>query len=240
MGNRLVSPWAAVLALAAMACSEPAPETAAAPAAAEPAAQSTTWTFDSLDRIGGHAVTVEGDPQIVDTPLGKAVEFDGDGDALFFDVHPLAGAETFTWEAVFRPDGGAEEQRWFHLNENPATGAPGENRMLFEVRIVDDQWCLDTYVQSSAGRATLIDRSHLHPLGRWRRVAAVYDGRELRSYVDGDVDGMAEMAFAPQGPGRTSVGVRMNKVNYFQGAVRSARFTRRALGPEELLPPPAN
>ena len=59
-----------------------------------------------------------GNPRVVETPVGKAVEFDGVDDALLVDVHPLAGAETFTWEAIFRPDGGRAEQRWFHLQED--------------------------------------------------------------------------------------------------------------------------
>lgn len=196
---------------------------------------SQTWTFDRLDKIGGHKPTLAGEPRVIDTPLGKAVEFDGVDDALFFDVHPLAGAETFTWEAVFRPDGGAEEQRWFHLNETPAAGADTENRMLFEIRVVDGQWCLDTFVEAGNARKALLDRSHLHPLGAWHHVAAVYDGRELRSYINGEQDGGAAIKLAPQGPGRTSVGVRINKLFYFKGAVRQARFTPRALAPDEFL-----
>ncbi len=209
----------------------PSSVTAASPAAA----MSQTWKFDRLDQIGGHKTTILGNPRLVDSPVGKAVEFDGVDDALFLDVHPLAGAATFTWEAIFRPDGGQEEQRWFHLNENPATGADGENRMLFEVRIVDGQWCLDSYVQTGAANETLLDRKHLHPLGAWYRVAAVYDGHELRSYVDGQLDGAASLAVGPQGPGRTSVGVRINKLYYFKGAVAEARFTRRVLSPEQFL-----
>src|ERR1700730_18545338 len=81
------------------------------------------WTFDRIDNIGGHPTTVLGHPRVIDTPLGKAVEFNGVDDGLQLDVHPLAGAETFTWEAIFRPDGGNAEQRWFHLEENPATGS---------------------------------------------------------------------------------------------------------------------
>jgi hypothetical protein len=42
----------------------------------------------------------------------------------------------------------------------------------------------------------------------------------------------------PEGKGRASVGVRINRVNYFKGAVREARFTRRALQPEEFLKVP--
>ena len=47
-------------------------------------------------------------------------------DGLQLDVHPLAGAETFTFEAIFRPDGGNAEQRWFHLEQNPANGSDDE------------------------------------------------------------------------------------------------------------------
>ena len=208
---------------------EPEPE----PPAAAPAA-AAVWDFDSLETIGGHAVTVEGEPQVIDTPEGKAVEFDGEDDAIFLNVHPLAGAETWTWEAVFRPDGGQEEQRWFHLNEGTANG-DSDNRMLFEIRVVDGQWCLDTFVQTGEARKALLDRTHLHPLGEWHHVAAVYDGSQLRAYINGEIDGSAEISLGPQGPGRTSVGVRINKVFYFDGAVRKARFTRRALDPSEFL-----
>ena len=159
-------------------------------------------------------------------------------DALFVDVHPLAGAATFTFEAIFRPDGGNAEQRWFHLEENPATGADADNRMLFEIRVVEGQWCLDSFVRSGPHSQALLDRRNLHPLGAWYHVAAVYDGREFRSYVDGVPDGAARIEFAPQGAGRTSVGVRMNKVFYFKGAVRMARFTRRALDPSQFLKVP--
>jgi hypothetical protein len=202
--------------------------------AADPPAQEV-WTFDRLDRIGGHAVTVLGHPRVVD----KAVEFNGVDDGLMIDVHPLAGASTFTWEAIFRPDGGNQEQRWFHLEENPADGVDSNNRMLFEIRVIDGQWCLDAFNKTGANQKALLNRQNLHPLGKWYHVAAVYDGRVFRSYIDGVQDGGAEIQLAPQSAGRASVGVRMNKLFYFKGAVRSARFTRRALKPAEFLKAPA-
>jgi hypothetical protein len=168
------------------------------------------WTFDRLADIGGHPTTILGRPRVIDTPLGKAVEFDGVDDALFVDVHPLAGAETFTWEAIFRPDGGNEEQRWFHLEESPATGVDANSRMLFEIRVVDGRWCLDAFTRSGEVQKALLNRQNLHPLGRWFHVASVYDGREFRSYVNGVLDGAAEVRFRPQRPGRSSIGVRMN------------------------------
>ena len=129
--------------------------------AADPPAQEV-WTFDRLDRIGGHAPTVLGHPRVIDTPLGKAVEFNGVDDGLQFDVHPLAGAATFTWEAIFRPDGGNAEQRWFHLEENPADGSDTNNRMLFEIRVIDGRWCLDAFNKSGADQKALLNRQNLH------------------------------------------------------------------------------
>ena len=123
-----------------------------------PAAQGgdpIVWTFDRLDNIGGVKTTVEGNPKVVDTPLGKAIEFDGVDDAIWIEKHPLAGAATFTFEAIFRPDGGAVEQRWFHLAErDPKTGllasagaaADTNARFLFELRVVDKSWLLDAFV----------------------------------------------------------------------------------------------
>ena len=193
-----------------------------------------TWTFDRLDRLGEHPTTVLGNPRVIDTPLGKATEFDGIDDALFVDVHPLAGAKTYTWEAIFRPDGGRREQRWFHLQE-----AGSENRMLFEIRVTGDRWFLDSYNFSATGERALMNRTSLHPLGAWYHVAAVYNGKVFSNYVNGVQQASAEIALTPQGPGRSSIGVRINLVDYFRGAVHSTRFTRRARAPGEFLRLPA-
>jgi hypothetical protein len=200
------------------------------------ALESTLWVFDRLDRIGGHPTTILGEPRIIDSPMGKAIEFDGVDDAIFVGNHPLAGAETFTWEAIFRPDGGAREQRWFHLSETDAgTGADTDNRMLFEIRVSGDQWYLDSFIHSGKESRTLMNRTALHPLGAWYHVASVYDGKEFRNYVNGVQEGSAEARLAPHGPGRSSIGVRINKVYYFKGAVRLARFTREALPTSAFL-----
>jgi hypothetical protein len=196
--------------------------------------RSDVWKFDSITRIGGYPVTAEGHPRVISTPAGKAVEFGGVEDALFLDFHPLAGAETFTWEVIFRPDaGGAAEQRFFHFQENGT-----DTRMLFEIRVIDGKWCLDSYAQSGTESKALMDREKLHTLGVWHHAAAVYDGREYRNYVDGVLEGAAQLHLAPQGAGRTSVGTRINRRDYFKGAVLGARMTNRALSPAEFLKVP--
>jgi Concanavalin A-like lectin/glucanases superfamily len=191
------------------------------------------WTFARIDRIGGHPTTVLGEPHVIDAPGGKAVEFDGVDDALIVDTHPLADAGEFTWEAILRPDGGVVEQRWFHLQESDS-----DNRMLFEIRVSDGRWCLDSYLHSAVAQHALMNRERLHPLGVWHHVASVYDGREFRNYVDGVQEGAFVMPFQPQKAGRSSIGMRMNRVNYFKGAIQLARFTRRALDPTEFLRAP--
>ena len=207
--------------------------TSAAPAAAGPRA--TRWIFDRLDRVGGLPATVEGSPRIVATPIGKAIEFDGVDDALLLDRHPLAGATTFTIEALIRPDGGAFEQRWLHLAADGGEGTPAANtRILFELRVKGDEWYLDAYARGAGYALTLIDPAKRHKVGRWYHVAQTYDGTTYRAYVDGVLQAEGPLAFAPQGAGRSSVGVRINRVNYFKGAIREARFTPRALSPAQF------
>jgi hypothetical protein len=232
-----------VLTLVGMACLITAP----AGRSEQNVPRQTTWTFDRLDTIGGLPVKVDGNPKVIETPLGKAIEFDGVDDSIYIDQHPLAGAEQFTFEAIFRPDGGATEQRWFHLAErSPATGQlvtltgsstqDANARFLFELRVINgNQWCLDAFVAGSGYSQALLLRDKLHPTGRWYHVASTYDGKMFRSYVNGELQGEAELAFKPQSSGGTSVGTRMNHVNYFHGAVRQARFTPRALPPDQFL-----
>ncbi len=198
------------------------------------------WKFDQTSSLGGHPAKMVGHPQVIETPYGKAVVFNGLGDALFTDVHPLAGAKTWTWEVIFRPDeGGAAAQRFFHLSVlDTATRADTNDRMLFEIRTVHGEWCLDSFVMAGSQSSTLLDCRKLHPLGQWYRVTAVYDGKTLKNYVGGELQGEGEVQLAPQGPGHSSVGVRINLKDYFKGAILEARFTERALAPEDFLKMP--
>jgi len=210
-------------------------------ALARPAAAQEVWRFDQTAALGGHPVKVLGHPAVIDTPIGKAVAFNGVGDALLVDVHPLAGAAAWTWEMIFRPDAdGAAEQRVFHLQvRDPATGADTSDRLLFEIRIVKGQWCLDSAAFSGTGKATLLNCEKLHPLGQWARVTAVYDGTTLRNYVGDEMQGEAAVTLPPQGEGHTSAGVRINQVFWFKGAMYEARFTKRALAVKDFLKMPA-
>ena len=189
------------------------------------------WKIDQLAKIGGQATTVIGSPRVIDAPVGKAVLFDGVDDALLVPSNPIAGLQAFTVEAIFRPDrGGNKEQRWFHIQGNTR-----DDRVLLEIRVEGEQWFLDTFIKSGENRRTLYAENFKHPLGQWYHVALVFDGSTMKHYVDGREELSGPLTIAPLDDGKTSIGVRMNRVNWFKGAVSRARFTARALSPKEFM-----
>src|SRR5580698_7173281 len=209
---------------------------------AQETAKQVTWRFDNMAALGGHATKVLGHPQVIETPMGKAIAFNGVDDALFAGVHPLAGAETWTWEMIFKPDAdGGVEQRIFHLQSiDPATGKDvAEERMLFEIRIRDGQWCLDSFATSGGERLPLLNCEKKYPFGKWYRVTTVYDGKILKNYVGDELQGEGEVKLIPQRPGHSSIGVRINLRDYYKGEMWGTRFTREALGVDQFWKMPA-
>ena len=209
-----------------------------------PARAQEVWRFDQTAALGGHATKVLGHPAVVDTPMGKAVQFNGVDDALFVGVHPLAGATTWTWEMIFKPDAdGNAEQRVFHLQSvDAATGVDVPNeRMLFEIRIRDGKWCLDSFATAGGQSRALLDCSPAkeHPFGQWYRVTAVYDGKMLHNYVGDELQGEGPLVIPAERPGRSSVGTRIDLRDYYKGAMYEARFTKSALEVKDFLKMPA-
>jgi hypothetical protein len=189
------------------------------------------WQIDNLKQIGGGSPVVTGHPQIIKDATGGTMSFDGKGDGLLIDKNPIAGARAFTIEAIFRPDAGGEsEQRWLHVQEDGS-----DNRALLEIRLNGNEWFLDTFIKSGENRLTLYAEKFKHPAGRWYHVALVFDGLSMRHYVDGQEEISGPLTASPFTAGKTSLGVRMNHVNWFKGAIREVRFTQRALAPNEFM-----
>ncbi len=176
----------------------------------------SVWDVDNLASIGGHETVVLGRPKVIETGGGPAVEFDGARDGLVVNALPLAEAEKFTLEIVFRPDAdGLKEQRFLHLQEDGS-----ESRILIETRLTgDNRWYLDTYIHTAKGSKALFQPANTHPVGRWYNAALVYDGRRMRHYVNGIKEMAAELNFEPLGSGKVSIGVRMNRVYWFKGGL---------------------
>ncbi len=199
---------------------------------AETRKKSVTWKINNLKTISGNKLTVLGNPQIIKTDDGKAILFDGVDDGIFLETNPIAGASEFTIEAVFRPEaGGGAEQRWFHIEDTEKV----ESRALLEIRLSGNEWFLDTFIKSGENRSPLYAENFKHPVGAWYHIALVFDGNEMRHYVNGKMELAGKITIKPMGNGRTSISVRQNKVFWFKGAVRKTRFTNRALSPTEFM-----
>jgi hypothetical protein len=181
-------------------------------------------------------LTIAGDPQVVDSPFGKALHFDGVADGLFLPGNPLDGLSEFTVEAVFRPDSdGPKEQRFLHL------GHPHGDRVLLETRVTGDKhWYLDTFILGGKSGLPLIDPHRLHPTDRWSHVAFVVRNGHLANYIDGVLELEAQIDYTPVTGGESSIGVRLNNESWFKGAIYSIRVTPRALTPDlftDSIPP---
>jgi hypothetical protein len=190
--------------------------------------KSTVWTLRDTTRVGGHVTEVVGAPKFASAD--NAIVFDGKGDGLFVPANPLAGWSAFTIEVRFKPDGsGGEEQRFLHLQDEL------EHRLLIETRVSDQGWALDTFLfQDAEHKLTLLDRTKLHPTDRWYWVALVYDGAKMSHYVNGELELAGEVDFKPMTAGRTSIGVRQNRVSWFKGAIAEVRFTPAARSADRL------
>jgi hypothetical protein len=191
------------------------------------------WQLNRLDQIGGHKSTIIGSPRLIETPAGKAIAFDGDS-AIFLDANPLTGVAQFTAEVIFQPAAiGGKEQRFVHMQEDGS-----ENRLLFELRLTDDnRWFLDTFIKSGEGNYTLFASNHPHPLGPWYHAAVVMDGKTMKHFVNGEEELSTAINFVAQKNGKTSLGVRQNKVSWYTGAIRQVRITPAVLSANEFLKP---
>jgi hypothetical protein len=190
-----------------------------------------TWTLQDPRQVGGVAPTVWGAPQV----LGDgSMHFDGVHDGLLLPINPLQGWKTFTVAMLFRPEDNAPfAQRFFCIDDN------GGERLTLESRVVAGKgWYLDTFLQGgpppAGSHRALIDPAKLHPLGQWVWAELSYDGRTMTASVDGVTELTGDIAFPAMAAGKTSVGVRLNRVFFYKGLIKEVRFYPVALGPDEL------
>jgi hypothetical protein len=200
---------------------------------ASPAARAPViWTVDQLANIGGHAPTVLGEPKAEEIDGVRGLRFDGLDDGLFVPDNPIAGLPVFTIEILFRPEsGGLAEQRFLHIQDVSSVDA----RALIETRLENGTWYLDTHVRThEARKQTLVDPTKTHPTARWYWAALSFDGKTMAHFVNAVRECEAPLEFEPLAAGRTSLGVRQNKVYWFKGAIAEVRFHSEALPAEKL------
>ncbi|MFC1569539.1 LamG-like jellyroll fold domain-containing protein [bacterium] len=193
-----------------------------------------TWEINNVSSIANYSTTVLGAPIVVETDQGNAVEFNGFDDGLIVDANPVAGAEAFTVEVIFKPYSSESasniEQRFVHMQESD------DRRLLIELRLTNDnQWFLDTFIKDGPSSKALYAEDFPHPIGDWYHAALVYENGMMRHYIDGVEEMSGEVQYSPMQSGQTSVGVRLNQRSWYKGAIRLLRVTHRALTPQEFL-----
>jgi hypothetical protein len=193
--------------------------------------KTTEWVLDNLENIDGHKLILHGNSQVIDCPFGKALEFDGQQDAIFFNTNPLAGMSQFTVEVIFRPDAdGLEEQRFLHI------GDVHGDRFMFEIRLTKNRlWFVDNYLCSGTSDKTLYNKDYLHNTGEWTHAAAVFDGHEMRNYISGKLEEKGTLDYQAMTGGKTSIGVRQNNVCWFKGAIHKIRISPWVLIPDDFI-----
>lgn len=93
----------------------------------------------------------------------------------------------------------------------------------------------DGFVASKGVKLALATEELLHPLGQWYHVAFVVTPNSLTTYVKGKQELHKEYVFHPIEQGQTSIGVRMNKVTWFKGAIYKIQISPEALKPNQFL-----
>lgn len=188
------------------------------------------WSAESYPEI----TELCGEPKIIQTTLGPAVEFDGVDDGVFLGDVPIKGMKEFTIEMIFKPYGDAAfEQRFMHM------GAYSGARIMFESRVnPDNTWYFDAFVHlgEKAKSKALIVPELTHLCDRWYNLTLTCDKTGIKSYVNGILQQEFALPYeAVINEGVTSIGVRQNKVCWFKGAIYKLRITEAVLDPSEFL-----
>lgn len=190
----------------------------------------TEWILCDLTGSKAADIRILGNPQVIASPYGKALLFNGSTDGIFIEQMPLSDLERFTIELIISPNsGGNFEQRYFHCGEVRGS------RVLLELRSTKTDWYLDAFVKSGDQQKALIDSTMLHPLDQWAHIAFVVDNGKQETYVNGKKELESRIAILPLKGGKSSIGVRQNEQSWFKGAIYKIRISPEVLSPGQFL-----
>ena len=197
---------------------------------------SVTWRINGVKSIAGNITEKIGVPVKVVTGSDTVIRFNGKSDGLMVYSNPIAGAEEFTVEVIFKPDSASfeknHEQMFVHIQERPS------KRILIELRITEKgRWFLDTFIKSDTSSKTLYSDDVTHPVNKWYCAALVYKDGLMKDYVNGKEEHRGKVNYIPMKDGKISIGVRQDLRSWFKGEIKEIRFTKKALPPSDFLNP---
>jgi hypothetical protein len=190
----------------------------------------TEWILSDLTSKNKVGVEIKGNPKTIECKYGKALEFNGVTDGIFFECMPLVGLEQFTVEAIVRPDsGGNFEQRFLHIGEVKG------DRVLMELRSMQTGWYFDAFIKSGDQQKALIDPNLLHPFNQWYQLAFVISHGKIETYINRQKELESNIDILPIQEGKTSIGVRQNEQSWFKGAIYKIRISPEALKTDKFM-----
>jgi len=124
--------------------------------------------------------TLKNDPVWKDGRYGWALDFDGEDDCV--DVKKITGTPTaFTLSAWINPDSFGLSNHMLHSQNS------GETECVW-FRTEDDKK-LYLYLKNDGGVVVNTTSSSTMEIGTWYHVVGVWDGSEIKVYIDGTQDG---------------------------------------------------
>ena len=200
---------------------------------------SYTWELNSLEEIDGHDVIVNGNPVVVDTEYGQAIEFDGVDDRILVLANPLGTEKEFTVEVIFKPNAGSNktsEPRFIHIQD---TLDPQQKRVMIELRVNDDdEMYLDGFIKTDSDDLTLVDITKTHPTEEWMHAAITFKDDTFKTFINGvkELEGILSYTdYILNETGQTSIGSRMNRKNWYSGLIKTLKFTHQEVTPENFM-----
>ena len=185
------------------------------------------WKLHDTTAVDGIKPIVLGTPQIIPENKRSALMFDGIDDGLIIPINPLKGLKHFTVEILFKPAAcDSAAPRMVHIQDEEG------NRCTIELRITrQGKWYLDAFLKNGKINKglTLYDSTRQHLCDQWYWVALMYDGNTMTQYVDAMKEKEGTIALNTMTDGQTSVGVRLNRINWFKGQISEIRFSPVAL-----------
>src|ERR1043165_2247031 len=168
----------------------------------------------SRSQASNYSVLLDGTSAYVDVPYNANLNITG---ALTLEAW-VKTSSTAVQQVVERGD-------WF------------QNQMSYQLTLVQSKVRLDI-MQSNGSYAAAVGNTAMS-LNAWNHVAGVYDGSQMRVYLDGVLDGTATATLAP---GNNATGFRIGKSsflyypNYFTGRIDEVRVSNAAIYSSNFTP----
>lgn len=158
---------------------------------------------------GGHTgVATGGELKWVEGKFGNALEFSGDGKRVHVEHDDALNLETFTFMMWIKVASTGDFQVVFEKQQ--AVGAAGHITRNYGLEITPNNAARIWFAcdgQIGPGRAdgkVVTDEE-------WHHIAATYDLKEFKIYVDGELGAITEISLKPENnTGPLAIGARMN------------------------------